>query len=840
MKKALWTETNQTTGLSSAEVLERQQKFGTNSLSAQQKISLLQQILATLREPTLILLIIAAAIYVLLGESKDSIFMFASIIAIVAIHVFQSWRTDRSLEALKELAAPQIKVLRDGHEQTIASVELVPGDVIFMSEGLKIPADAIVVDGADLKVDESTLTGEPEGVWKIAATSSNWNNLTEDEKKQSYCYAGTFALQGSAMAVVDKIGLNTEYGKISHQLSQTELDSTPLQKQIAKLIKISGLIATVFFVLVIIITFAGLDSTASLLDRLGVSIVSGVTLAIALIPEELPIVLTVFMSMGAWRLSRQKSLIRQMAAIETLGAVSVLCVDKTGTITLNQMTVNDAWSPHLSVAELAQITGMACEINAYDPMEKAMLTYAESLGVTHEEIFAGELVKDYPFDNDLKLMGHVWKIDDELVAAVKGSENVLQFCDLTSEQAADIKRRAADMAALGQRVIMVALSDNLRKVPAKLTKLKLKFAGLVALVDPPRLEVKAQIEQCLAAGVRVVMITGDNGVTAANIARQVGISQTERVLTGAELDEMDDAALTEILPEVNVFSRVTPSHKMRLIKAFKAGGGVIAMTGDGVNDAPALKSANVGIAMSLRGSDVAREAADIVLLDDNFKTIVNTIKDGRRIYNNIKKSVGYILTIHIPIAFVALAAPLLGAGPESLLLLPMHVVLLELLIDPTCSVLLEREPLEPEAMTKPPRNLTEPLVASRMWWRIILQGLMIFAGSFGIYHYLLTTTANAPLARAAGFGVIVLSSLFLAQLTTIGSSSIAQGLKILRRDKVSLAIYAVMVLVLAMLLFTPVGQLFYLAPLNFIQAILVIAIALATTFWVRLIPKPLS
>ncbi len=837
MKQALWAKTNLKTGLTKTEVTERRQEFGTNQLTVSQKTSIGRQILETLREPTLILLIIAATIYVLLGESKDSIFMFSSIVVIIVINVFQSWRTDKSLEALKDLAAPQVKVLRDGEAETIASVDLVPGDVIFISEGLKIPADAVVVDGVDLKVDESTLTGEPEGVWKVAITPDSWDDLVEDEKKRSYCYAGTYALQGSSTAVVDKIGVETEYGKIGHQLAQTQHEGTPLQRQISQLIKISGLAATVFFVTVIIITFIGLDGSIPLLNRIGTSVVSGVTLAIALIPEELPIVLTVFMSMGAWRLSRQKSLVRQMSSIETLGAVSVMCVDKTGTITLNQMTVSETWSPRLSQTELAQVLGMACETKAYDPMEKAMLDYAESVGVSREEIFAGELIKDYPFDNKLKLMGHIWQIDGENVATIKGSENVLQFCDLTTEQTDDIKRRARELAALGQRVIMVAMAADIKKVPKKVSDLKLKFAGMVALVDPPRPEVKAQIEQCLAAGIRVVMITGDNGVTAASIARQVGIPNTEQVLTGKDLDKLSDDELADILLKVNVFSRVTPHDKLRLIKVFKANGGVVAMTGDGVNDAPALKSANVGIAMSLRGSDVAREAADIVLLDDNFKTIVDTIKDGRRIYNNIKKSVGYILTIHIPIALAALAAPLLGVGPEFLLLLPMHVVLLELIIDPTCSVLLEREPLEVDAMTKPPRSLTESLVSKRSWGRIVAQGLTIFASSFGAYYYMLSSNQDVALARSVGFAVMVLANLFLAQLTMTGSSPIKVGLKNIISDWVSLVIYSLMIVTFVILFFTPIGEVFYMTTLDLWHALLVVGLAFVSTFWVRWLPK---
>lgn len=837
MRKPTWADTNKKTGLSIEQVLRSRDEFGLNQLSLREKVSLSKQVAETLREPTLLLLLIAGLIYFVLGEWTDGLFMMIAITAIISLHIFQSWRTDKSLEALKELSAPKVEVLRDSKRKQIDSLKLVPGDVMFLKEGDKIPADAVIIEATNLKVNESLLTGEPEGVLKEIA-SNDWSRLPKEDKVKAYCYSGTHVIQGSAVAIVDKIGSQTEFGKIGEQLAQVVETPSPLSQQVKALIKISGVFALSFFILIIVITFISLDS-GTLLEKIGASVVSGVAIAVALIPEELPVILTVFMSMGAWRLMKQKSLVRQISAIETLGAVSVLCVDKTGTITLNQMTVDETWSPQFDEQELGLVLGMACEIDAYDPMEQAMLGYAESIGVTREEILSGELIKDYAFENKLKMMGHIWSRDGEIVGAVKGSEKVLDFCKLTDKQLDDVKNRIEDMASLGKRVIVVALAAGLKSktLPKKLSDLSLQFVGLVALSDPPRTGVKSQIEECQEAGIRVVMITGDNGRTASSIARAVGIRGSDEVLTGRDIDEMDESALSIAVKSINIFSRVTPEHKMKIVKAFQVNGEAVAMTGDGVNDAPALKNAHVGIAMSLRGSDVAREAADLVLLDDNFETILNTIKDGRRIYNNIKKSVGYVLTVHIPIAVVALLAPLIGVPPEFLLLLPIHVVLLELIIDPTCSILLEREPLEPDAMKRPPRSLTESLVKAGDWTRIILQGILIAIGSFGSYYYILSTTSNAELARSVGFGIIMVSNLLLAQLTMTGSMSIYQGVLNVLRDKVSLAIYAIMIMALGIIFYTPVGQFLRLARLDLMYGAWVIIASVAATFWVRLFRK---
>jgi Ca2+-transporting ATPase len=491
-------------------------------------------------------------------------------------------------------------------------------------------------------------------------------------------------------------------------------------------------IAGILFLLVTILTYFNIPDHI-FGERIIESILSGITLAMAMIPEEFPVILTVFLSMGAWKLAKKKSLVRKLPSVETLGAISVLCVDKTGTITMNQMTVQDTWSIDGNNENLCEIMGLGCETDAYDPMEKAMLSYCEKIGIPQDHIFAGELITEYAFTNEHKMMGHVWNHDGEIIIAAKGSpEHLLTICVLNDDETIKIQSKITEMSEKGLRVIAVGYMKpkSEKEIPMELIGCKLNFIGLVGLADPPRESIKDDIKQCIRAGIRVVMITGDGGITASSIARQIGMPNSDKIITGDEINHMNDSELCEHVRDVSIFSRVVPEHKMRIVKAFKENGEVVAMTGDGVNDAPALKHADIGIAMGKRGSEVSREAADLILLDDNFTTIVDTIYNGRRIYDNIRKAVGYIFTIHIPIAFAALLAPFLNIDPSSLLLLPMHVVLLELIIDPTCSIVLERQPAEVNIMDRKPRDTNEKILTKATFIKSVIQGLVIFVISF--------------------------------------------------------------------------------------------------------------
>ncbi|MEG2109540.1 MAG: cation-translocating P-type ATPase [Clostridium sp.] len=823
-------------GLTNDEAKAIQEKVGKNQLIPEKKESFFMKIIEVIKEPMFLLLMVAAIIYFVLGEPKDGLIMLVFVVGVISIEVIQEWKTDKTLKALKNLSAPHIEVIRDFEKLVINSEDLVPGDLMIVTEGVKIPADGEVIDSSDLCIDESSLTGEAEGVWKY--NSNVEYDSSNDYFRRDYCYAGTLAIQGSGVILVKKIGASTEYGKIGKDISETVESSTPLQRQTGKLVKVCAGIAGVFFALVSSITYLNLD-TLILKDRIIQSILSGVTLAMAMIPEEFPVVLTVFLSMGAWRLAKKNSLVRKLPSVETLGAISVLCVDKTGTITMNQMTLSNTWSKENDNKRLLEVMGMACETEAYDPMEKAMIKYCEENGISKDSLFNGELITEYSFTNESKMMGHVWKRDEGIVVASKGSpEKILSICNVNEIERKEIENKIFEMSTKGLRVIGVGemkVKDE-EEVKDTLEECDLKFLGLVGLLDPPRDGIKEDIEECNKASIRVVMITGDNGITASSIAKKVGISHSDEIITGDELNKMSDEELREKVKHVSIFSRVIPEHKMRIVKAFKDNGEIVGMTGDGVNDAPALKYADIGIAMGKRGSEVSREAADLILLDDNFSTIVDTVKDGRRIYDNIRKAVGYIFTIHIPIAFSALLAPILGIGSSLLLLLPVHVVLLELIIDPTCSIVLERQPAEEDIMKRKPRDPNESILTKGVLIKSIIQGLAIFAASFGTYYiYLNNGYGDANIARTMGLSIIIISNILLVQVNSSNSEFAYKSLKNLVKDKVMWFVNGGAIAGLLIIMYTPIANFLKLAPLGFKELLIVIGAAFVAVMWYELV-----
>jgi Ca2+-transporting ATPase len=823
-------------GLTSSQAKRLQTQYGKNELVSEKKESFARKILHVIGEPMFLLLLVTAAIYFILGEPKDGIIMLAFVVGIISIEVIQEWKTDKTLNALKDLSAPTVKVLRDGREKIISSSDLVPGDIMFIAEGVKVPADGVVLKASTLCIDESSLTGESAGVWKIAVEDKG-PGATE-YWRQDYCYAGTLVTQGMGIIRVEKIGADTEYGKIGQHIVSAPDRPTPLEKQTGKLVRTCAQIAAAFFVLVGIITYFNLPDHV-FTERITESILAGITLAMAMIPEEFPVILTVFLSMGAWRLARKKTLVRRLPSVETLGAVSVLCVDKTGTITQNKMTVRDTWSLAGDTQNLLQIMGMGCELDAYDPMEKAMLAHCQEEGLSRETLFGGELIKEYAFTDETKMMGHVWKNGPDLVIAAKGSpEHILKICRLTAEELESVNNKILEMSGQGLRVIAVgqmalaAVND----IPDTLSACCLRLSGIIGLADPPRDSVQQDIETCTKAGIRVVMITGDSGITASSIARQISMPNSDNIITGSELDAMSEEELRTKVKDVSIFSRVVPEHKMRIVQALRENGEIVAMTGDGVNDAPALKYADIGIAMGKRGSEVSREAADLILLDDNFSTIVDTIRDGRRIYDNIRKAIGYVFTIHIPIAFAALFAPLLKISPASLLLLPLHVVLLELIIDPTCSIVLERQPAEQDIMERAPRDPQEKLLTFRIIFKSVIQGLVIFGASFGTYFVFLNNYPdNAPLARTMGFTIIVLANVLLIQVNSSNSEFAVKSFTRLLRDKVMWAGTLGTILGLLLILYTPLCDLVKLAPLSAEQFLIAAGIAAAAVLWYELV-----
>ncbi|MEG0751797.1 MAG: cation-translocating P-type ATPase [Oscillospiraceae bacterium] len=828
------TDENDAKGLTSERAKELLVRFGSNELTPKKRDNFFKKALHIVCEPMFLLLIAAAVIYFILGEPRDGAIMLVCVLAMIGIDIVQEWKTDRTLAALRDLSAPHIVVFRDGSKQTIASTELVPGDLMMIQEGVKIPADGVIDTCFDLCIDESSLTGEAEGVWKTAEHSAQ---SSEEYWRSDYVYAGTLVTQGSASIIVDKTGAQTEYGRIGVSVASSEDLPTPLQKQTGSLVKTCAGIAAVLFALVGFVTYF---NTSNMLpaDRITASILSGITLAMAMIPEEFPVIMTVFLSMGAWRLAKKNSLVRRLPSVETLGAVSVLCVDKTGTITMNRMTVQNTWAQNKDTRTLCETMGLGCETDPYDPMEKSMLEYCEGLGITKEQLFSGELLAEYPFTDALKMMGHVWFRDDKITAALKGSpERILGLCDMLSDKKEEAERKVVEMSGLGLRVIAVAAQtfESDSDIPSDMTCCRPEFLGLVGLADPPRESVARDIATCNEAGIRVVMITGDSGITASSIAKKIGMKNCDNIITGDKLEKMSDEELCEAVKTVSVFSRVIPEHKMRIVKAFQRNGETVAMTGDGVNDAPALKYADIGIAMGGRGSEVSREAADLILLDDNFSTIVDTVRDGRRIYDNIRKAVGYVFTIHIPIALASLLAPILGIAPGALLLLPLHVVLLELLIDPTCSIVLERQPAETDIMSRPPRDPKAKLLNVGTLVKSVIQGLVIFASSFGTYWYLYNRTGDAPLARSFGLAVIMLANLFLVQVNSSTHDYAFRSAVRLARDRVMWAVNIGTVALLLAILYTPLCGFLKLAPLSGFQLLCALLVAGVSVLWYDLV-----
>ena len=520
-----------------------------------------------------------------------------------------------------------------------------------------------------------------------------------------------------------------------------------------------------------------------------------------------------------------------MPSVETLGAVNILCVDKTGTLTQNKMTVHEVYN-YKNNNSLLQYSALACETNPYDPMEKAILDYVFKHGID-ATIFDKELNGEYSFSSETKMMGHLWNVDGETHLAAKGSpESILPLCHLTKANLEIVLEEHKRLSTLGCRVIAVAKRENIRNIKPNLTDNDLDFLGLIGLIDPYREAVPDAIQTCYKAGIRVIMITGDNILTAKTIGKNIGIASYENALTGNDLDNLSDFELIEIVKHTNIFARVIPQHKMRIVKAFKDSGEVVAMTGDGVNDAPALKYADIGIAMGKRGTSVAKEASDMILLDDDFSTIVSTIRDGRRIYDNIKKAVSYILVIHIPIALTALLTPALGLP---IMLMPVHIVLFELIIDPTCSIVFERQKAESNIMNRKPRAQKSSLITKRLIIKSIIQGIMIFIATFGTYFLLLENGVEGNLSRTMALVILFASNFFLVYVNHSEVDFAHHGFSLIK-DKVILAVNVGIICLLMIVLYTDFGNnIAHTTPLTISELCVSLLVAAAFTFWYEVV-----
>jgi Ca2+-transporting ATPase len=756
------------TGLSSPEAEVRLQRDGPNELPAASRSGTAQLLLEVVREPMFLLLVACGVIYLALGDRQEALMLLGFVGVVIAMTFVQKRRSQAALDALRDLSSPRALVLRDGAAVRIPGKDLVVGDIVLMAEGDRVPADIELLEANYLTVDESLLTGESQPVLKQALEAVDAGAAGP----QHLCFSGSLVTQGTAQGRVVATGPRSALGRIGASLGGIALDETPIQRETAQIVRRVAM-AGASIALLLSVGWA-----LSRGDWLG-GLLVGLTLAMAILPEELPVVLTIFLGLGAWRLSRERVLTRRIPAVELLGATTVLCVDKTGTLTRNQMEVRRLWVDGAAF-ELGEqpVTAMGHAFHpvleyavlsshrrAFDPMESAIGVAGRHWLQGSEHLHADwTLVSDYPLSRELLAMSRVWRSPDrrELLVAAKGApEAIADLCHLPPEQQQHIAAQVAALAAGGLRVLGVARTMfATESLPAIQHDFDFEFVGLVALQDPVRADVPAAINDCHAAGIRVAMITGDHPATALAIARHAGLNVDGGHLTGSELDALDDTALAERLRDTQVFCRVRPEQKLRLVQAFRARGDVVAMTGDGVNDAPALKAAHIGVAMGGRGTDVAREAADLVLLKDDFGSLVTTIRYGRRVFANLRKAITFVFAAHLPIIGLALA-PLLMGWP--LILMPAHILFLQLVIDPACSIVFEAEALEPGAMRQPPRRPEARLFDAALVRLGVLQGLGLLVAVLAGYVLGERLGGGADAGRTVAFAVLVLGNLGLIQ-----------------------------------------------------------------------------
>jgi Ca2+-transporting ATPase len=765
------------------------------------------------------LLLVAAAIYLLLGDLREAIVLAVFASTSVAIAVVQEARTERVLESLRDLTSPRAVVIRDGVEKRIAGSEVVRGDLMILAEGDRVPADAIVLAAHDLECDESLLTGEAVPVRKIAAASPAAPSERPGGDDLPYVYSGSLVVRGRGETSVTATGARSAIGKIGLAITHIETEPPRLRIQTRRLVRNFAVVSLSLSALAVLLygLWRGSWLEASL---------SGIALGMSMLPEEFPLVLTVFMVMGAWRISRARVLTRRVAAIEALGAATVLCTDKTGTLTQNRMTIvalragEDLWREEAvgrlpeCLAALIEHGILASAREPFDPMEKAFHAFGkEHLPARRPD--AGRTLKwEYGLRPDLLAVANVWEEAGRhsFVVAAKGApEAIAELCDLAAEDRGRLRDAVDKMAREGMRILGVARAS----VPAGIARpdtprsFPFEFLGLVGIADPLRPTVPAAVEECRAAGVRVVMITGDYPQTARAIALRANLEAGD-VVTGSDLEQMSDAELAGRVRSATVFARTLPEQKLRIVDALKANGEVVAMTGDGVNDAPALKAAHIGIAMGGRGTDVAREAASLVLLDDDFTSIVAAIRLGRRIYDNLRKAMAYILAVHVPIAGLALM-PLLFGLP--LLFWPLHIAFLEMVIDPVCSIVFEAEREEADTMRRPPRDPAAPLVTAGYALWSLLQGALVLALVAILFVMALRRGLPEEDARSLAFAALVATNLGLVLINRTQGASVFAALG--RANPVLWWIVGAAAAILAVVMLFPAArELFHFGPLH--------------------------
>jgi len=753
-------------GLSQKEASEILQREGYNELPSSKPKSVFKIAFGVVQEPMFLLLVACGTLYLILGDLQEGLMLLSFVFVVMGIEFYQEKKTEKALDALKDLASPRALVVRDRETIRIPGREVVTGDIVILQEGDRVPADALILRNNNLLADESLLTGESVPVRKRESKEGDINFIPGGDDLP-VVYSGSMIVQGNGIVKVTATALNTEIGKIGKALESVKEEPTRLKREMRILVKRLAIIGILLCILVITLyTITRGDLIKGFL--------AGITLAMAMLPEEFPVVLTIFLALGAWRMSKKSVLTRKPAAIETLGSATVLCTDKTGTLTQNKMTVTrlfngtdfsgiisgDAFPEPFH--EIIEYGILSSQVNPFDPMEKAIINIGDQFLQKSEHIHADWVMeKEYPLSKDLLAMSRVFSNTGtkEQVIAVKGApEAIFDLCHLNGERTSVYDKAVSEMASDGLRVLGVARASIISgELPSIQHDFDFEFVGLIGLSDPIRENVPDAVKECYNAGIRVIMITGDYPVTAINIGKEIGIQNPELVITGSELKDITEDELCERIKAVNIFARVVPEQKLKIVNALKKNKEIVAMTGDGINDAPALKASNIGIAMGEKGTDVAREASSLVLMDDNFASIVGAVKMGRKIFDNLQKALAYIFAIHVPIAGLSLIPVLFVDLP--LILWPVHIVFLELIIDPACTMIFEAEKEEKNVMLRPPKDINEQFFGARKIFFSCMQGIGILIISLFVYFIGLKMGYTEKSVRTFTFVTLIVSNI---------------------------------------------------------------------------------
>lgn len=753
-------------GLTQQQVTQKLLNEGYNELPSSKPKNVFQIALGVIKEPMFLLLVACGTLYLVLGDIQEGLMLLGFVFVIMGIEFYQEKKTEKALDALKDLASPRALVIRDGETIRIAGRDVVTDDIIILQEGDRVPADALVLSCSSFQADESLLTGESVPVRKREWKEGDVTCVPGGDEIP-YVYSGSMIIQGNAIVRVLATGMHTEIGKIGKALESVKEEPTKLKMEMGTLVKRLAFIGVGLCVLVIAIyTLTRGDLLKGFL--------AGITLAMAMLPEEFPVVLTIFLALGAWRMSKKNVLTRKPAAMETLGSATVLCTDKTGTLTQNKMTVTQLYNgtEFLSVKlksnfpepfhEIIEYGILSSQASPFDPMEKAILSIGDLFLQNTEHIHTDWVMeKEYPLSKELLAMSRLFTntgTQEKVIAAKGAPEAIFDLCHLDKTKIAELEKAVQEMANAGLRVLGVAKGKfNPGNLPNIQHDIDFEFIGLIGLSDPIRENVPAAIAECYKAGIRVIMITGDYPVTASSIGKDIGLKNPDKYITGPEVEKMTEEELSERIKDVNIFARVVPEQKLKIVNALKRNNEIVAMTGDGVNDAPALKAANIGIAMGEKGTDVAREASSLVLMDDNFASIVGAVKMGRRIFDNLQKALGYIFAIHVPIAGLSLIPVLFSDLP--LILWPVHIVFLELIIDPACSIIFEAEKEEKNVMTRPPKDINEPFFGMNKILLSCMQGVGILIICLAVYFFGLELGYTEKAVRTMTFVTLIVSNI---------------------------------------------------------------------------------